>query len=68
MMYDGEEMPELEQFSDSDSDGGDEEFSGRALGDPPSNPKSINHTRDFTEQSLTSQSSATFHSTQRMRY
>ena len=31
----------MEQFSNSDSDGGDEEFSGRALGDPPSNPKSM---------------------------
>ena len=47
MMYDEDKMPELEQFSDSDSDDGDEVF-------VPSNPKSINHTRDFTEQSSAS--------------
>ena len=38
-------MPGLEPCSsDFESDGDDEEVSGRALGDPPSNPKPINHT------------------------
>ena len=55
MVYDDDEMPEMEHLSDSDSDDGDKVCRMK----PPSNSESINHPRDSTEQSSNSQSSYT---------